>query len=102
MTDLKPFRNLAARPRASLFSVLILLAGLPAMAPPLRAQNPPTYLFQIGRPFDVRLVAMEVPEWIDGLAGSALGLVKRIFQINLRPWPRNLALLYGGAKSLAH
>ena len=40
-------QNLAARPRAGLFSVLILLAGWLAVVTPLHAQNPPTYLFQI-------------------------------------------------------
>jgi DNA-binding beta-propeller fold protein YncE len=47
MNNLKHSRNLAARPHAGCFSVLILLAGLLAMVTPLRAQNPPTYLFQI-------------------------------------------------------
>jgi hypothetical protein len=47
MNDLNLSRNQVVRPRAGLFSVLILLAGLLAMASLLRAQNPPTFLFQI-------------------------------------------------------
>src|ERR1039457_6226005 len=47
MIDLNHSRNLPARPRADLFSILILLTGWLAIATPLRAANPPTYLFQI-------------------------------------------------------
>ena len=47
MIDLKPFRKLAARPRAVYLPALFLLAGLLANVTPLRADNPPTYLFQI-------------------------------------------------------
>jgi hypothetical protein len=45
MIDLKPSRNLAARRRAGCY--LFLLAGLLAVMTPLRADNPPTYLFEI-------------------------------------------------------
>src|SRR5665213_1481435 len=48
MNDLNPSRKLAARPRAGCFLSLFLLAGLPALVTPLRADNPPTYLFQWG------------------------------------------------------
>src|SRR5450631_408342 len=41
-------RNLTARPRADYFFALLVLAGWLAMVTPLQAQNPPTYLFQIG------------------------------------------------------
>ena len=47
MIDQNHSRKLAARPRVGLFSVLILLAGLLALVTPLRADNPPAYLFQI-------------------------------------------------------
>ena len=47
MIDLNPSRNLAARPRACCFLVLFLVAGWLALVTPLRADNPPTYLFQI-------------------------------------------------------
>ena len=49
MIDLNRSRNLAARPRAGRFPVLLLLAALLALVTPLRADNPPTYqapLFQ--------------------------------------------------------
>src|SRR5665213_868731 len=48
MNDLNPSRKLAARPRAGCFLSLFLLAGLPALVTPLRADNPPTFLFQWG------------------------------------------------------
>ena len=59
MIDPNPSANLAARPCASRFHacrgvasapirILFLLAGLLAMATPLRADNPPTYLTQWG------------------------------------------------------
>jgi sugar lactone lactonase YvrE len=48
MTTLKLTRKLTARPRADCFLALFLLAGLLATALPLRADNPPTYLFQWG------------------------------------------------------
>jgi DNA-binding beta-propeller fold protein YncE len=48
MNDLNPSRKLAARPRAGCFLTLFLLAGLLAAVTPLRADNPPTYLFQWG------------------------------------------------------
>jgi DNA-binding beta-propeller fold protein YncE len=47
MNDLNPSRKLAARPRAGCSLALFLLAGLLAVVTPLRADNPPTYLFQI-------------------------------------------------------
>ncbi|SPE58692.1 exported hypothetical protein [Verrucomicrobia bacterium] len=58
MIDLNPPRSLAARPRAGWFLacrvvasarswILLLLAGLPALLTPARADTPPTYLFQI-------------------------------------------------------
>jgi DNA-binding beta-propeller fold protein YncE len=47
MIDLNRSRNLAARPRAGCFPILFLLAGLLAVVTPLRADNPPTYLFEI-------------------------------------------------------
>jgi DNA-binding beta-propeller fold protein YncE len=47
MIRLNPFRNLSARPRAGCFPVLFVLAGWLALVTPLRADNPPTYLFQI-------------------------------------------------------
>jgi DNA-binding beta-propeller fold protein YncE len=47
MNNLNFSRNLAVRTRAGCFPILIVLAGLLAMAPPLRADNPPTYLFEI-------------------------------------------------------
>jgi sugar lactone lactonase YvrE len=47
MNNLNPSRKLAARPRAGLFSVLILLAGWLAVVSPLRADNSPTYWFEI-------------------------------------------------------
>ena len=47
MNTQNPSRNLAARPYAGLFSILTLLAGWLALVTPLRADNPPTYLFQI-------------------------------------------------------
>ena len=40
-------RKLAARPRAGCLPGLLLLAGMLAVVTPLRAQNPPTYLFEI-------------------------------------------------------
>jgi len=48
MNKLNPSRKLAARPRAGCFLTLFLLAGLPALVTPLRADNPPTFLFQWG------------------------------------------------------
>jgi DNA-binding beta-propeller fold protein YncE len=45
MTKLNPSRKLAARSRAGCY--LLVLAGLLASVMPLRADNPPTYLFQI-------------------------------------------------------
>src|SRR5271170_512543 len=47
MSDLSPSRKLAARPRTGSLIAPLLLAGLLALVTPLRAQNPPTYLFQI-------------------------------------------------------
>ncbi len=58
MNKPNPSLNLAARPRADvLFArhgvasarsrMLFLMAGLLALVTPLRADNPPTYLFQI-------------------------------------------------------
>jgi DNA-binding beta-propeller fold protein YncE len=47
MKTLNPSRNLTARPRAGWLPVLLLLAGWLALVTPLRAENPPTYLFQI-------------------------------------------------------
>src|SRR5271154_4409064 len=47
MNNLNPSRKLAARPRAGLFSGLILVAGLLAVVTPLRADNPTTYWFEI-------------------------------------------------------
>jgi hypothetical protein len=47
MIDLNPSRNLAARARAGWFPVLSLLAGWLALVTPLRADNPPTHLFEI-------------------------------------------------------
>ena len=46
MNDLHPSRKLTAWARAGIY--LFLLAGLLATALPLRADNPPTYLFQWG------------------------------------------------------
>src|ERR1039457_2438658 len=48
MNDLNPSRKLAARPHANWFLALFLMAGWPALVTPLRADNPPTYLFQWG------------------------------------------------------
>ena len=39
---------MAVRPRSGCFLALFLLAGLLASVTPLRAQNPPTYVFQWG------------------------------------------------------
>jgi DNA-binding beta-propeller fold protein YncE len=47
MNNLNPSRKPAARPRAGCFSVLFLLAGWLAVVTPLRADNPPTYLYEI-------------------------------------------------------
>jgi hypothetical protein len=47
MNDLNLSRNQAVRPRANWFLALFLLAGLLALVTPLRAQNPPTFVFQI-------------------------------------------------------
>jgi hypothetical protein len=47
MINLNHSRNLAACPRAGCFPVLFLLAGWVALVPPLRADNQPTYLFEI-------------------------------------------------------
>ena len=56
MIDLNHSQNLAARPCAdwacrgvalTRSRILFLLAGLLALVTPLRADNPPTYLFQI-------------------------------------------------------
>ena len=47
MNILDPSRKLAACPRAGRFPVLFLLAGLLAVVTPLRADNPPTYWFEI-------------------------------------------------------
>jgi uncharacterized repeat protein (TIGR03803 family) len=44
---LNPFRNLTARPLAGCSLALFLLAGWLAVVTPLRADNPPTYLFEI-------------------------------------------------------
>src|ERR1035438_4450401 len=46
MIDQNPSLNLAACPRASYY--LFLLAGWLALVTPLRADNPPPYLFQWG------------------------------------------------------
>jgi DNA-binding beta-propeller fold protein YncE len=48
MKTLNHSRKLAARSRANCFLTLFLLAGLLASVTPLRADNPPTYLFQWG------------------------------------------------------
>jgi DNA-binding beta-propeller fold protein YncE len=48
MNDLNPSRKPAGRTRPGGFLALFLLAGLPAMVTPLRADNPPTFLFQWG------------------------------------------------------
>ena len=48
MTKLNPSQNLAALPRAGGYLALFLLAGLLAMVTPLRADNPPSFLFQWG------------------------------------------------------
>ena len=47
MRYLNNSRNLAARPRAGFSPALLLLAGWLAVVTPLRADNPPTYWFQI-------------------------------------------------------
>jgi DNA-binding beta-propeller fold protein YncE len=47
MNHLNRSRNLAAPPRAGCVPVLFLLAGWLVLVPPLRADNRPTYLFQI-------------------------------------------------------
>ena len=47
MNDLNSSRNLAARPHAGCFLAVFLSAGLLAVVTPLRADNPPTYLFEI-------------------------------------------------------
>jgi sugar lactone lactonase YvrE len=47
MIDQNPSRNPAVGPRAGSVLIFFLLAGLLALATPLRAQNPPTYLYQI-------------------------------------------------------
>src|SRR5690349_18244915 len=56
MIDLNPSRNHAARPRAAWACrgvastrsrVLFLLAGCLTLVAPVRADNPPTYLFEI-------------------------------------------------------
>src|ERR1039457_3791548 len=47
MNNLNLSRKLAMLPRAGCFLALFLLAGWLAMMTPLRADNPPTYLFQI-------------------------------------------------------
>jgi hypothetical protein len=47
MNKLNLSRNLAARTRGGLFSILILLVSWLAVVTPLRAQNAPTYWFQI-------------------------------------------------------
>ena len=66
MIDLNPSRNLAARSRSSCFPAWLLLAGLLALVTPLRADNPPTYLFQIdatavpgGAGFEPNFVALD-------------------------------------------
>jgi hypothetical protein len=53
MNNLNPFRKLAPRPRAGSFLIflllaLFLLAGLPALVTPLRADNLPVYMGQWG------------------------------------------------------
>ena len=48
MNDLNLFKKTAARTRSSGLLALFLMAGLPAMVTPLRADNPPTYLLQWG------------------------------------------------------
>jgi DNA-binding beta-propeller fold protein YncE len=48
MNELKPSRTPAARVRSGSLLALFLLAGLPALVTPLRADNPPTFLFQWG------------------------------------------------------
>jgi DNA-binding beta-propeller fold protein YncE len=47
MNDLNRSRKPAARTRSGGLSALFLMAGLLAMVTPLRADNPPTYLFEI-------------------------------------------------------
>jgi len=47
MNDLNPSRELATRLRAGDFLILLVMAGLLALVTPLRADNPPTYLFEI-------------------------------------------------------
>jgi hypothetical protein len=47
MKNLNHSRNRAACPCTGCFPVLFLLAGLLAVVTPLRADNPPTYLFEI-------------------------------------------------------
>jgi uncharacterized repeat protein (TIGR03803 family) len=64
MIKLNPSRNLAARPRAGCFLALFLLAGLLALVTPLRADNPPTFLFEIDASavpggFQPRFVALD-------------------------------------------
>ena len=47
MNNLIPSHNLAGRPRAGCFPALFLLAGWLSMVTPLRADDPPTYWFDI-------------------------------------------------------
>ena len=47
MIDFNPLRKLAARPRAGGLLALLVLAGLPVIVTPLRADNPPAYSFEI-------------------------------------------------------
>src|SRR5665213_2358713 len=50
MNKLNPSRKLAVRPWTGCFLALLVLADLLAVVTPLRADNPPTYLFQWGGP----------------------------------------------------
>ena len=50
MNTLSPSRNLAAHRRPGCFPVIFLLAVWLAPVPPLRADNPPTYVFEIDAP----------------------------------------------------
>ena len=74
MVDLSPFLKLAARPRVSLFSVLILLPVWVAVVAPLRADDPPTYLFQIN--------SNAVPGGLFAPAGVALDTSNNVYVAN--------------------
>ena len=78
---LNPSRKMAARPRAGCLPGLLLLAGLLATVTPLRADNPPTYLFQIdtnavpGGAFYPTLLALDSGNNVYVVDESGLGRV---------------------------